>query len=260
MSQTPTNPHTQNKIHIRQSRTNTQNTRKSLYTHHYHNKLQQPNPPPNIKNNPLRFPIHTILNHKSNETKDKYKITRKYNTYLCQWTLQNNITYNKWMPQRELFPLNQLPVIEHNIKLLKEYYTKHQHRYYKNIVNTHFTPAQTRDTRFIPPPTIIPHTQISIIECNPEKDITTIKNTIQTQNELTHIYEDTGKHLITIPTTRLKWLWQQYNKAIYSTHGLVPHTQPFETEVVWLYQRYKYKIPKKDPLKASQHTLPTMYP
>ncbi len=100
------------------------------------------------------------------------------------------------------------------------------------------------------------HTQISVIECNPEKDITTVKNTIQTQNEVTHIYEDTGRHLITIPTTRLKWLWQQYNKAIYSTHGLVLPTQPFETEVVWLYQRYKYKIPKKDPLKASQHTLP----
>ena len=80
---------------------------------------QQPNPPPNTKNNPLRLSIHIILNHKSNEIKDKYKKTKKFNTYLCQWSLQNNTTYNKWMSQYELFPLNQPLVIEHNIKLLK---------------------------------------------------------------------------------------------------------------------------------------------
>ena len=112
------------------------------------------------------------------------------------------------MPQREVFPLNQPPVIEHNIKLSKEYYTRHQHSYYKNIVITHFTLAQTRDTRFIPSPTLMRHTQISIIECNPEKDITIVKNTIQTPNESTYIYEDTGKHLFTIPTIILKWFWQ----------------------------------------------------
>ena len=183
---------------------------------------EQPNPPPNIKNNPLKFPIQIILKHKIKETKDKYKIAIKTNTYLCQWTTQNNTTYNKWLSQRDLFPLNQPPVIEHNINLLKEYYTKYQHNYYKNIVNTHLTPTQTKDSRFIPPSTIIPQTQISITECNPEKDILTITNTIQIQNELTNIYEDTGRHLITIPTTRIKWLWQQYNIDKYNTHGLVP--------------------------------------
>jgi hypothetical protein len=55
---------------------------------------QQRNPPTNIKNNPLKFSINAILNHKTNETKDKYKIITKYNTYLCQWTTQNNVTYN----------------------------------------------------------------------------------------------------------------------------------------------------------------------
>ena len=45
---------------------------------------QQNNPPYNIKINPLKFPIHTILNHKSNMTIDKYKITKEFNTYLCQ--------------------------------------------------------------------------------------------------------------------------------------------------------------------------------
>jgi hypothetical protein len=155
------------------------------------------------------------------------------------------------MPQRTLFPLNQPLVIVHNTKIQKEYYIRQQHTYYKNMADSHFTPEQTRDTRFIPPSTKIPHTQISIIECNPQKDIAITKNTIQTQTELTHIYDDTGKYFITIPTTRLKWLWQQYQNASHNTHGLVPHTQPFETEVIWLYQKYKHKNPKNVPLKES---------
>ena len=77
----------------------------------------------------------------------------------------------------------------------------------------------------------------------PKKNIITKKNTIQTQNKLTHIYEDTGRYLTTIPTTKLTWLWQKYYKNHYNTHGLVPPTQPYETEIVWLYQQYKYKPP-----------------
>jgi hypothetical protein len=110
------------------------------------------------------------------------------------------------MSQCELFPLNQPLVIEHNTKLLKEYYTKQQHNHYQNIVHKHLTPTQTKDPRFIPPPIIMPHTQISVTECNPEKDIVTTENTIYIQNKLTQIYENTGRHLITIPTNRLKWL------------------------------------------------------
>jgi hypothetical protein len=159
------------------------------------------------------------------------------------------MVYKKWMPQRTLFPLNQPLVIVHNTKILKEYYIRQQHTYYKNMANSHFTPEQTRDTRFIPPPTKIPHTQNLNNRMQPTKDIATTKNTIQTQDELTHIYDDTGKYLITIPTTRLKWLWQQYQNVIHNTHGLVPHTQPFETEVICLYQRYKHKNPKNAPLK-----------
>ena len=157
--------------------------------------------------------------HKSNVSNDKYKITKKYNTYLCQWTLENKITYNKWMPQKDLFPFNHPTVITHNITLLTNYYTKLQHTHYKIILNTHFTQKQNRDTRFIPPPTAILFTQIFINECNPEKDILANKETIQIHNEQTHIYEDTGKYLITITTTKLKWLWQQYNKAKYDHMG-----------------------------------------
>lgn len=92
----------------------------------------------------------------------------------------NNTLYNKWMPQCELFPLNQPPVIECNIKLLKEYYIRHQHNYYNNIVHTHLAPIQTKDPRFIPPSTIMPHIQISVIEYDLEKDIATVENTIHT--------------------------------------------------------------------------------
>jgi ribonuclease HI len=37
---------------------------------------------------------------------------------------------------------------------------------------------------------------------------------------------------------------------------LEPVIQSFETELIWLYKRYKYRIPKNDPLKDSQYTLP----
>ena len=40
------------------------------------------------------------------------------------------------------------------------------------------------------------------------------------------------------------------------TQHLEPPTQPFETEVAWLYQKYKYKTPKKYSLKLAQYTLP----
>ena len=71
-----------------------------------------------------------------------------------------------------------------------------------------------------------------------------------------HIYDNIGRHLITNPETRLKLSWDQYHFALNKPHNLEPLTPPFETEVAWLYQRYKYKTPKNDPLKLSQYTLP----
>ena len=41
----------------------------------------QPIPPLNIKNNPTRYLVHSILDHKEIKTKDKYKITKKYQTF-----------------------------------------------------------------------------------------------------------------------------------------------------------------------------------
>ena len=135
--------------------------------------------------------------------KDKYKITKIFNTYLCQWTLQNNTIYNKWVPQKDLFPFNHPTVITHHTALLTEYYKTLQHKHCREILNTHFTPEQNRGTRFIPLPTTIPLTQIFITECNPEKNVLTDKDTIQIQNEITHISENTGKHLTSISTNIL---------------------------------------------------------
>ena len=212
--------------------------------------------PLHIKNNPNQHPIYKILDCKETKTKDKYKIPKKYHSYLRQWNIRNNEIYTIWMQQRELFPYNYPEVINHNITLFTDYYTQKHHLYYKNIAQTYFTPDQNRDTRFIPPPQIIPLTHISINECNLENDIKVSTNTIQTQNDVAHIYEDTVRHLITIIDNRLEWLWKQYTTAKNNHHGLIPPTQTFETEIVWLYQRYKYRIPKNDQLKFAQHTLP----
>jgi hypothetical protein len=141
--------------------------------------------------------------------------------------------------------------------VLTHYYTERQHKHFSNIINAYFTTEQHRDTRYVTPTTIIPLAHISMNECNPENDIETNSDTIQIQFDVAHIYEDNGRHLITTPKTRLMWLWNQYQLAKNTTHGLEPTTQSFETEIVWLYQRYKYRIPKNDPLKRAQYTIPT---
>ena len=74
--------------------------------------------------------------------------------------------------------------------------------------------------------------QIHTNECNPENDIDSNHHIIQIQHDVAHLYEENGRHLITIPQSRLTWLWQQYHLAIDTQHGLEPPTQSFETEIV----------------------------
>ena len=171
--------------------------------------------------------------------------------------LPNNNTYNKWRTQRDLFLYCDTNTSRHNTELLTQYYRIRQYKHFSNISNAYFSTEQQRDTRYVTPATRIPLAHISINECNPESDIETNSNTIQTQFDVAHIYEDNGRHLITIQKTRLLWLWKQYHQAKNIPHNLEPPTQSFETEVVWLYQRYKYRIPKNDPLKRARYTLPT---
>ena len=200
--------------------------------------------------------MHSIIKDRLNTYKDKNQITKKYTSYLCQWLLPNETIYHKWLPQKDLFPWNNQNTINHNILLLTQYYTHKQNQYFTNILQSNFNEEQTRDSRYIPPPQIIPLCHISINECNPDNDIACTQNIIQSQRGVSHIYNNDGRHLTTIPEVRLQWLWKQYQNALNKPHNLEPPTQTFEQEVAWLYQRYKYRMPKNDPLKLSQYTLP----
>jgi hypothetical protein len=84
-----------------------------------------------------------------------------------------------------------------------------------------------------------------------------VEPTIQIIQDKALIFTNKGNHLITIPKKRLEWLWNQYNTNSNAHHQLDPPCQPFETEVIWLYERYKYQIPKTDLLKKSHYILPT---
>ena len=97
--------------------------------------------------------------------------------------------------------------------------------------------------------------QIHLNECNPNTNISTIEPTIQIIHDKTLIFTNKRNHLITIPKNRLKWLWNQYNTNSNAQHQLDPSYQSFETKVIWLYERYKYQIPKTNPLKRSYYTL-----
>ena len=210
---------------------------------------EHPRPPIHIQHKHSLYPIHSIINDRSHTYIDKNNITKKYTSYLCQWIAPNDLTYNKWLSQRDLFPWESQNTINHNILLLTQYYTNKQHRHFTNILNDNFVEAQVRDTRHISPPLNIPLCRININECNPDIDIALTQPTIQSQHGASHIYDEEGRHLITIPEQRLQWLWKQYQNALHQPHNLEPPIQSFEQEVTWLYRRYKYKIPKDDPLK-----------
>jgi hypothetical protein len=53
--------------------------------------------------------------------------------------------------------------------------------------------------------------KLDIRECNLDKDILATIPTIQTKGLNIHRFDDEGKLIHTIPTTRLQWLWTQYN-------------------------------------------------
>ena len=89
------------------------------------------------------------------------------------------------------------------------------------------------------------------------KTTTHTQNTSQIQHDVTHIYDGNGRHIIIIPKLRRQWLWKQYHATLTRSHDLESPSQPFETKLICLYQQYKYKILKNDPLKLLQYTFPT---
>jgi hypothetical protein len=200
--------------------------------------IDRPPPPPSdIWIQLKHLPIHSIIDHKQNTSKDQFTIIKKYHSYLCTWIPNNNITYAKWVPQSYIY---QTRHANHNYQALLQYYHMRQIKHYNELISKHFNFPQHRDNRVITPPLHLPLVNISITECNPEYDIITTGHTIQVLHNSAFLYDHNGRHLHTIPITRLKWLWNQYNHSLPHLPTLEPPLQSFETEIIWLIYRYKY--------------------
>ena len=115
--------------------------------------------------------------------------------------------------------------------------------------------TQTKDTKYIRPPLQITNLKTYMQECNPDKDITANKPTIQTQALESNIYDPNGNYMATITTDRQQWLWNQFthNNSPQLTNFLQPPPRDFETEVLWLIQRYISILPKKKPKNIQPH-------
>ena len=101
-----------------------------------------PPPPNNMIKNPRQFSIHKILDHKQRQSNDPNGIKRTVTSYLCQWTITNNNTYNKWQTQIDLYPYCDANTSNHNTDLLSQYYTGKQHKHFLNIINAYFSLEQ----------------------------------------------------------------------------------------------------------------------
>jgi hypothetical protein len=108
----------------------------------------------------------------------------------------------------------------HNLTLLKQFYLIQQQKHYSNIIEKKFHQPQSKDTRYVHKPLNLPLIQIHIPKSNPDKDIKTTQPTIQIICDEAHIFIDIGNLLITIPKTRLEWLWKQYNINLGTQHHL----------------------------------------
>jgi hypothetical protein len=230
-----------------------------------HTPFSETNPPtsiPELPKPPKRmqklqdYPISTITDKKHSKRTDKLGTLKKFTSYKCQWTQPENHNYAMWMPTDKVFLHNKPNITDHNLRLLKQFYLTKQHKHYQDIIAKNFHQIQSKDTRYIQEPLQLPLVQIQLTECNPDTDINTVVPTIQIIQDKALIFTNIGNHLITIPKQRLEWLWHQYNTNLNTQHQLDPPCQSFEIEIIWLYKRYKYRIPKTDPLKESHFTLP----
>jgi hypothetical protein len=213
--------------------------------------------PPNRMQKLQDYPITAIMAIKHSKRTEKLGTTKIFTSYKCKWTQPDNHNYMMWMNTNKVFPHNTPNITEHNLILLKQFYLTQQHKHYKNIIEQNFYQIQSKDTRYIHEPLQLPLVQINLNECNPNTNIDTTKPSIQIVQDKAFIYTNKGNHLITIPKSRLEWLWNQYTTNSIILQQLDPPKQPFETKLIWLYERYKYRIPKTDPLKKSYYTIPT---
>jgi hypothetical protein len=213
--------------------------------------------PPNEMQKLEDYPITAITAIKYSKRTNKLGTTKIFTSYKCKWIQPENLNYMIWLNTNKVFPHKAPNITKHNLILLKQFYLTQQHKHYQNIIEQNFYQIQTKNTRYIHEPLQLTLVQINLNEYNPDTDINALVPTIQIAQDKALIFTNNGNHLITIPKNRLEWLWKQYTTYSNTHHHLDPPCQPFETEVIWLYEKYKYRIPKTDPLKKSQYTIPT---
>jgi hypothetical protein len=189
----------------------------------YHNPLPENNPiidiqeppkPPRRMQKLQDYPITAITNTKHSKRKDKFDTLKMFTSYKCTWTQPENQNYTMWLATDNVFPHNKPNITNHNLTLLKQFYLTQQYKHYSNIIAKNFHQPQSKDTRYIHEPLNLPLIQINLHECNPDKDINTTQPTIQIIGNKAHLFTDTGNLLITIPKTRLEWLWKQYDPEL----------------------------------------------
>ena len=195
------------------------------------------------------YPITAITNKKHSKRTNKLGTIKKFTSYKCQWMQPESHNYTMWMSTDKVFPHNKPNITDHKLRLLKQFYLAQQHKHYHNTIEKNFHQIQSKDTRYIQEPLQLPLVQIQLSECNHDTDINTMESTIQIIQDKALIFTNIGNHLITISKKRLGWLWNQYNTNLNVHHQLDPPCQSFETKVIWLYERYKYQIPKTYSLK-----------
>jgi hypothetical protein len=115
------------------------------------------------------------------------------------------------MTTDKVFLHNKPNIANHNLISLKQFYLTQQHKHDSNIIEKSFHQPQSNDTRYIHESLNLPLIQINLHECNLDTNIKTTQPTIQIIQDKACIFIDTGNLLITIPKTRLEWLWKQYN-------------------------------------------------
>jgi hypothetical protein len=148
----------------------------------YHNPLPENNPiinmqelpkPPRRMQKLQDYPITTITNTKQSKRKDKFGTTKMFTSYKCTWAQPENQNYTMWMATDKVFPHNKPNITNHNLILLKQFYTTQQHKHYSSIIEKNFHQPQSKDTRYVHEPLNLPLIQINLHECNPDSDIET---------------------------------------------------------------------------------------
>ena len=140
-------------------------------------------------------------------------------------------------------------MLDHNLLLITQYHNASIGQTTAEKYATYLTHTQTKDKRFIHPPLKFTNLKTHIQECNPDKNILVNEPTIQTNASEADIYDQNGNHVVTLTIERIQWLWAQFsqNNPHHLTNFLQPPPQDFETEILWLIQRYITILPKKKP-------------